>query len=570
MPLECRGCSRQVAQRLAQRRLKASGAAPCDRRPLTPPDTLTRCRRPLVGCSAEGDAAGARLGPLPGSPEPEKLAGVLEEHVVASTRRAAVACVFTGLGEDVDVPRDELKAVEGAAEELLHALATRAAAGCEAAAVMVGDGSARSASMEGLLPLARLAAWTHERWVRKPTEWEPTEPCDGGEWTARAASEALAAHLLEEWDAPPALRTAVWFAGEVNDNTAVACTEEDNRVARAFCHVYADCATGAQGARASLREHVAPSVSKKDAASFVALDKAQLSKNPLKSLRIAQCQAAGGQLWATEAACEAALASRLGRDAAEEEFYGEALKWAMGRQEELRTLESEEPRAVSDSLDYLCAMWELSRKGAAVDIDEEGDAAGAGTFSCAGRTPKRVLAAAAEFNASRVTFEQEDDELFERNPRGISGFYRAKARIPHGTEVEVPYTYGPETLGIPGQPGFEPCQIKVEEILSLRRLIHEGKQLGNCLEDRYQSQVKYILRARQRSSSYWSMTAVRPNGDVDFLGLIEVWHVGGNRNIVHQFEGPRPRTLPLAEGWWWLQGWCEQEDIDWTTWNCYS
>ena len=165
---------------------------------------------------------------------------------------------------------------------------------------------------------------------------------------------------------------------------------------------------------------------------------------------------------------------------------------------------------------------------------------------------------------------EEDDELFERNPRGISGFYRAKARIPHGTEVEVPYTYGPETLGIPGQPGFEPCQIKVEEILSLRRLIHEGKQLGNCLEDRYQSQVKYILRARQRSSSYWSMTAVRPNGDVDFLGLIEVWHVGGNRNIVHQFEGPRPRTLPLAEGWWWLQGWCEQEDIDWTTWNCYS
>ena len=60
--------------------------------------------------------------------------------------------------------------------------------------------------------------------------------------------------------------------------------------------------------------------------------------------------------------------------------------------------------------------------------------------------------------------------------------------------------------------------VRVAEIGSLRRLILEGNKLNNCLENRYDSQVKYVMRARQRSSSFWSFTLTYddvPEGDAE-------------------------------------------------------
>lgn len=365
-------------------------------------------------------------------------------------------------------------------------------------------------------------------------------------------------------------------------------------MSRAFFLAYADVATGAAGARAALRARVHAGLSKRAVGALVALGteaageeegededegagngeatagadgdgaqkadggegtwwtSARVPSNPLRALRLAQCAAAGGPEWAARAAAGSSLSRRLGDDAGEA-FAADALSWAMTHAGELRELEATEPRAAAVCLNFMADMHELSGKHAdvrdlEVDDDEVLDAGPAAPYSPAGRTPKRVLAAADRYYAATVTFEGEDDELFERNPRGLTGFYRASARIPRGTEVQVPYVQGSETLGVEDAPGAEACQLKVEEIRSLKRLIHEGKMLGNCLENRYSSQVKYVMRIRQRSSSYWSMTAVRECGRVDFLGLLEVWHLEGGKNIVHQFEGPRPRTLPLAEG----------------------
>ena len=119
----------------------------------------------------------------------------------------------------------------------------------------------------------------------------------------------------------------------------------------------------------------------------------------------------------------------------------------------------------------------------------------------------------------------------------------------------------------------EQTTVRIAEILSLRRLIYEGEQLGNCLRDKPRSQIKYVSRARQRASSFWSLTRSRPRADgaprVEHLCLIEVWHLRQG-NIIRQAEGVRPRTIPSAEAWYWLEQWCDAEGVDLSTWDCYS
>lgn len=31
-----------------------------------------------------------------------------------------------------------------------------------------------------------------------------------------------------------------------------------------------------------------------------------------------------------------------------------------------------------------------------------------------------------------------------------------------------------------------------------------------------------------------------------------------------------PARVCLTRSWYWMQQWCDQEGIDWTTWECYS
>ena len=55
----------------------------------------------------------------------------------------------------------------------------------------------------------------------------------------------------------------------------------------------------------------------------------------------------------------------------------------------------------------------------------------------------------------------------------------------------------------------------------------------------------------------------------EYLCLVEVWHLRRG-NVVHQAEGPRPRTIPTPEAWYWLGEWCKQERLDLSEWECYS
>ena len=174
-----------------------------------------------------------------------------------------------------------------------------------------------------------------------------------------------------------------------------------------------------------------------------------------------------------------------------------------------------------------------------------------------------------------------NDEVFEPNPHGVNGLFETNQTIPEGTVVSVPYDEpinggpGQYELGVGSKDGrgSRPCTVRIAEIGSLRRLIMEGKNLNNCLETRYDSQVKYVLRARQRSSSFWSFTLTyddipeEEQEPVYFL-LAEVWHLRQG-NIIRQAEGPRPRTLPGPEAWYWLDK-CRREGVDLSTWDVYS
>ena len=83
------------------------------------------------------------------------------------------------------------------------------------------------------------------------------------------------------------------------------------------------------------------------------------------------------------------------------------------------------------------------------------------------------------------------------------------------------------------------------------------------------SQSKYLSRARSRVSSFWSLTKQLPGEPVKHLCLIEVWHMRDG-NEIRQAEGPRPRTIPSGEAWYWLEVWCKREGVDLSTWDCYS
>ena len=56
---------------------------------------------------------------------------------------------------------------------------------------------------------------------------------------------------------------------------------------------------------------------------------------------------------------------------------------------------------------------------------------------------------------------------------------------------------------------------------------------------------------------------------MQYLCLVEVWHTAGG-NEIRQAEGPRPRTIPGPEAWYWLNKWCNREGVDLSTWDCYS
>ena len=313
-----------------------------------------------------------------------------------------------------------------------------------------------------------------------------------------------------------------------------------------------------------------------------------------------------------DAACASAAGGALGDAAAEAFFAAEALPWACRHADELA-----EPVAVSRALDYLAEMRRI--KGP--------------SYVVAARTPASLARSIEEYELTTITFD--DDEIFEPNPRGLKGLLRAgagaggargAARAPAGTKVRVPYdgTYvagrsgefekagggGPQAASAIARlfwgdvdSGFEDDEtvaeggaesaaaagvsenddddddeaeqttVRIAEILSLRRLIYEGEQLGNCLRDKPRSQIKYVSRARQRASSFWSLTRSRPRADgaprVEHLCLIEVWHLRQG-NIIRQAEGVRPRTIPSAEAWYWLEQWCDAEGVDLSTWDCYS
>ena len=201
-------------------------------------------------------------------------------------------------------------------------------------------------------------------------------------------------------------------------------------------------------------------------------------------------------------------------------------------------------------------------------------------FEMGGRTPKRVLGALDTWAlgaAIELGGDPADDEEFEPNPTGLSPLFVEGATIPAGTRLRVPYDSpahggqkGAYTLGGPNERGSEPVTVAMTEIRSLRRLLYEGRALNNCLQNKVDSQVKYISRARQRVSSFWSLTYARPaEGAIVHRCLVEVWHLREG-DVVRQAEGPRPRTIPSADAFYWVSRWCEANDVNLGTWDCYS
>ena len=407
-----------------------------------------------------------------------------------------------------------------------------------------------------LLPLARLAAWTSDGWVRPLEEWagedEATRSREVDGERQRAALRGLAAHLLETWEVPPALHGAL----EYRDGPPT--SEASHRVAKAFLAVHAAAGRGDASVLNTLRQEVSPTISKAAAKAFVKAsagsadadnDEATQDDSPLLALRRAQVASLGGPEWVGDAACASKLGSALqqrGGDEPSEEFAVVALDWACRNEESF----GETPAQLTAQLDFFLEMRRIDSN-----------------YTCVGRTPKTAGQALEAYVASTVSFE-EDDEAFQPNPRGLRGWFELGATVPAGTRLRVPYD-GAYELGAPGEPESRPAVVRIAEILSLRRLYYEGQQLDNCLEGSRRSQGKYLSRARARVSSFWSLTRQHEGEPVKHLCLIEVWHTAYG-NEIRQAEGPHPRTIPSPEAWYWLQRWCEREEVDLSTWDCYS
>ena len=94
--------------------------------------------------------------------------------------------------------------------------------------------------------------------------------------------------------------------------------------------------------------------------------------------------------------------------------------------------------------------------------------------------------------------------------------------------------------------------VRVEEILSIARLEAQGQLLGNCLRGEHNGGYnleKYARRARAGVSSFWSIDFLFEENDserVHVALLVEVWN---DERIIHQAEGPRPRTWPSETAW---------------------
>ncbi len=323
----------------------------------------------------------------------------------------------------------------------------------------------------------------------------------------------------------------------------------------------------------------------------------------------AQVSALGGEAWVGEAA----VASRLGGairsgDEPSEEFAVTAMEWVARHQAELQGREEGAPMYGSNSQTDRIALLASCSPRVAPPVGGDGGAATAvldffleqraidADYTCVGRTPKTIRQALEAYVDSTTSFEQ--DEAFQPNPRGLKPWFEMGAVIPPETEARVPpltspppprrlsaaarspsAAYLPSQVRVPydgkyqlggaGEYGSKPATVRVAEILSLRRLLYEGEQLCNCLEGSRRSQVKYVSRARARVSSFWSLTKQEEGGPVQYLCLVEVWHTARG-NEIRQAEGPRPRTIPGPEAWYWMGRWCEREGVDLSTWDCYS
>ena len=438
------------------------------------------------------------------------------------------------------------------------------------------------AEPEASLPLARLAAWVpREQWQRPLDEWEGPEK--GADAAACVAS--LRAHLLEKWDTPAVLHDVLSYMG---DDRAAQVPEAAHRASYAYTRVLSAAGSGSASVKDALEgalcgedalEGVPPVVSKA-VAKFVVnprdADARAAGANPIHLLRRAQVAAQGGEPWVGDGVCRSKMGSRLlgagmadaspiasdGLRAGVSEAYGATLvSWVVTHAEALS-----EPSEVATAIDYA-----LEQRGSQ---DQ--------SYSLAGRTPKTVAAALEAYALTSITFD--NDEVFEPNPHGVKGLFLTNQTIPEGTYVSVPYDEaingGPASgeyelgEGSPDARGTRPCTVRIAEIGSLRRLILEGNRLNNCLESRYDSQLKYVMRARQRSSSFWSFTLTYDDEPAEsqqpvHLLLAEVWHLRQG-HIIRQAEGPRPRTLPGPEAWYWLDKWCEREGVDLSTWDVYS
>ncbi|KAH8066946.1 hypothetical protein JL721_7939 [Aureococcus anophagefferens] len=443
----------------------------------------------------------------------EKEAPTLEPYETSpwfsACRRHLATCIMCAFEEETTLSERDAQLEAAAADVRLRALAKQV----EKAAPGAMDGPSGAAPYG----LARLACWTgggcgSSPWQREPEDWAPEDlaAADGG-----AAVSALAEHLLEKYEAIPPLRASVLL-------DATSDPQRTNRVALRFLRAYAASGGGESSVRSALQAF-APSITKKAAAAYCG----SLEAAPLAALRKAQAKALGAPDWVGDAAAASTFGARVNEPVVESFFDQDALRWCATHAEELA-----EPSTASLALDYLCEMRR----------SDDG-------YSAAGRTPKTVAEQMDAYALSSTVFD--DDEAFLPNPRGIKPLFLEGALGP-GTDR-----------------GAKPKTVRVEEILSLKRLIYEGNQLDNCLEDRRSSQVKYVMRARQRVSSFWSFTLSDAAGKLDHVLLLEVWHLRG-QNIVRQAEGPRPRTLPSPEAWHWMKVWCEREGVDWQTWDIYS
>ena len=483
--------------------------------------------------------------------------------------------------------REELAAFLDRTEPILHDLLD-----------VVADRAPSLCNLQALLPLARLATWTDsEAWVRPLDEWPgeaataaasgmdedagsgTSDDVDGNEGDDEdegalllgeaAALRSLSAHLLEKWDVPEVLHGALAFAD------GLPATEAAHRISRAFVRVHASAGRGDASVLAMLREEISPAISKAAAKHFVKApadggDNAD-GVHPLHALRRAQVLSLGGDDWVAEAACASRLGDSLLRktDEPNDEAEGNGAATSSGPSEPYALLcldwlvrhrtDLDAPPALGTSLvNFFLEMR---------DID--------GGYTPVGRTPKTVNAALEAYVATTVDFGDCPDEAFEPNPRGIKPLFEMGATIPEGTRVRIPYYWGDEERGtsrLGGEfAGGTPAVVRVAEIRSLQRLFYEGEMLDNCLQGSRSSQAKYLSRARNRVSSFWSLTK-QPEGsdEVEHLCLIEVWHLGQGINEIRQAEGPRPRTLPSPEAWYWMDLWCKREGIDLSTWDCYS